>query len=211
MEAPAPTLEPVGGDGYGRVPWTAHHDVPAATRCRRSSCCLRRLARPYPSPPPSGAPAGRGRWPCPNQARCSIGSRTWARWIRASLWRSRICCPTVRGLGMAHGCPNPSTSGLNHGPGRHLPHPALLQDRKPAGPVETGAMATGRMAPAQCRQGEQGERRRTTGRPMWPYQVAEALFCNLLRDGRAWLAKTLARLRGCAARTRFHERRRLAQ
>ena len=55
-------------------------------------------------------------------------------------------------------------------------------------------------------------RRRTTGRPMWPYQVAEALFCsNLLRDGRAWLAKTLARLRGCAARTRFHERRRLAQ
>ena len=51
----------------------------------------------------------------------------------------------------------------------------------------------------------------TTGRPMWPYQVAEALFCNLLRDGRAWLAKTLARLRGCAARTRFHERRRLAQ
>ena len=90
--------------------------------------------------------------------RCSIGSRTQARWIRASLWRSRICCPTVRGLGMAHSCPNPSTSDLNHGPGRHLPHPALLQDRKPAVPVKTEAMATGRMAPAQCRQGEQGER-----------------------------------------------------
>ena len=63
-------------------------------------------------------------------------------------------------------------------------------------------------------------RRRTTGRPMWPCQVAEALdavlalFCNLLRDGRARLAEALARLRDCAARNaaaaRFRERRRLA-